>query len=111
MMDITPLFLLQVLGFGIGLLAGESFARFDYMIKHKSEWYKKLAPFWKWFVAGLLDILHHWQYGAVLILFVQLYPNTPDAWGILLTWLGIGLIVSDWKDWEYIIKRMPRSAG
>lgn len=44
MIDISPLFLLQVLGFGTGLLAGESLARFDYMIKQKSEWHKNWPP-------------------------------------------------------------------
>jgi len=112
--------LAKILGFSIGFLWGEAFSRWDYAIKYKSAWYKTLNPFWRWFVASLLDTQHHFQYGLALIIFVlklktiiALFPwwswasvltyTTPT---LILIWMGAGLVASDLKDYEYVLKRM-----
>jgi len=111
---------IKVLGFSIGFLWGEAFRKTDYQVKHVAGWLQKQSKFTQWLVASLLDTQHHFQYGLALIILVEkieaviavmpwlgflgvIARQTPS---LLLTWLAYGLIVSDWKDYEYVLKRM-----
>ncbi len=94
-----------ILGFSIGLLWGEAFSRFDQNIKYVSSWYKKLAPFTQWFVSSVFDATHHFQYGLAIILFTQVVV-LPELANVILSWLGWGLVVSDWKDYKNVLKRL-----
>lgn len=100
-----------VLGFSLGFLLGESFSDFDKQIKHggqkgePSDWYKKLTPFQQWLVSSLLDLLHHYQYGLAIILISETWM-TPGTWQLIIKYIGIGLVISDGKDFKNILKRM-----
>lgn len=127
----------MVLGFGMGLMWGEAFRKTDQAIKYETQWFGRMSPFWKWFIAAILDTQHHWQYGVALILFavkvdvavpllmawmsenpygffswvasslLGLFKffsfNTPN---LFLQWFGWGFVASDWKDYQYVLKRM-----
>jgi len=95
-----------ILGFSVGLLWGESFSGFDGQIKYETQWFQNLDPFTQWLVASILDATHHFQYGLAVILWVitRLTPgSTPYT---LLLWLGWGLVVSDWKDYRNVLRRL-----
>jgi len=96
-----------VLGFSLGYLWGESFSQFDQAIKHRSAWFKELSPFKQWLAASTLDVFHHFQYGLALILLVSAYGFCLDPLlHTILVWAGWGLVASDWKDYQNVIKRL-----
>jgi len=98
---------ITLLGFSVGLMWGESFSEFDGKIKYESEWYKRLDGFWQWVVSSLLDATHHYQYGLGLIVLTltQEWFQVRPMWALLCRWLAWGLIVSDWKDYQNVLKR------
>jgi hypothetical protein len=100
-----PQIIAAVLGFSFGYLYGESFSNFDESVKYGNTWYPSLNPVLKWFIASLLDVNHHFQYGLVLMLITYLH-TLPPLWPIILWWAGAGLVVSDWKDYQFVLERM-----
>lgn len=103
---LTAVQIAALLGFSIGFLWGEAFSNFDGQVKYSSEWFQRLSPFQQWLVASALDAMHHFQYGLALILAVMVYGEAlPVVLQTLLVYVGLGLIVSDWKDYEYVLKR------
>lgn len=99
----------MILGFSIGFLWGEAFSSFDQKIKYSSGWFRRLSPFIQWLVASLLDATHHFQYGLALILFAMEFSTLPLMVQQLLLWVGWGLVVSDWKDYRNVLKRLGLS--
>jgi len=96
-----------LLGFSIGYLWGEAFSRTDQAIKYKSEWFRRQSALKQWLVSSLLDAMHHFQYGLALILVVLILDNTlPVVAQLLLAYAGWGLIISDWRDYENVFKRL-----
>ena len=97
-----------ILGFSIGFLWGEAFSKFDHVIKYQSKKYQGLAPLKQWFVSSLMDATHHFQYGLTIVLAVLTAPlfSEHPILKLILLYLGLGLIVSDWKDYQNILKRM-----
>lgn len=105
------------LGFSIGFLWGEAFSGFDAAVKHGNNGYEEW-PHWKKFLVGaLLDANHHFQYGLVVMLIAMIRPNiwwrfnftwlnTHPTITLILLWLGWGLVMSDWKDYQNVLKRM-----
>lgn len=101
-----------ILGFSIGFCWGEAFSSIDQQIKYKTEWFKKLSPLRQWFVASVLDAFHHFQYGLALMLLAMLSPCPswfPAWFGTVVLWTGWGLVVSDWKDYRNVLKRLGLS--
>jgi hypothetical protein len=97
-----------VLGFSVGFLWGEAFSKFDNAVKYKSKFYPALSPLCQWLLGSLMDATHHFQYGLALVLLVMKVPwflSHPTI-SLVLTWVGWGLIVSDWKDYKNILKRL-----
>jgi hypothetical protein len=101
----SPQTIAAILGFSFGYLYGEAFSKFDEAVKYENIWYENLNPLLKWFIASLLDANHHFQYGLVLMLLTYFY-SLPPLWLLILWWAGAGLVVSDWKDYQYVLKRM-----
>ena len=101
----SPQTIAAILGFSFGFLYGEAFSKFDEAVKYENTWYETLNPLLKWFIASLIDANHHFQYGLVLMLVTYLYA-LPPYWPLVLWWAGAGLVVSDWKDYQYVLKRM-----
>jgi hypothetical protein len=99
-----------VLGFSIGFCWGEAFSNFDQQIKYLSQWFKRLSPFQKWFAASVLDAMHHFQYGLALMLAAMLTP-CPSWLQTLLMWVGWGLVVGDWKDYQNVLRRLGLAKG
>jgi len=108
-MMIPPERLAIILGFSFGFFWGESFSKFDYQIKYKSKILEKHA-FSRWLLLTALDALHHFQYGLALMFVAQL-PLLPPLHVLLIYWAGAGLVISDWKDYEYVIKRFSKIGG
>jgi len=100
-----PETLAQILGFSIGVLYGESFSELDFKVKYVSQWFKNRSLFWQWIIASILDTQHHFQYGLALMLTVQLVTLHPIL-ALMLYYMGLGLVVSDLKDYEYVIARL-----
>ena len=85
-----PETLFEATWFGIGLTFGRCFGKdLDYKIQ-QSEWFKRRDAFGKWVVKFLLDFLHHWWIGALIMIYC---PQYPEAY-----WFGLGLIVDDAPD-------------
>lgn len=85
----TPDNLLAVVYTGIGLAFGRGFGKqLDQDIQN-SEWYKKQNPITCNIVKRLLDTLHHWWIGGLLMIY---YPDTA------LYWFGYGLFLDDLPD-------------
>jgi hypothetical protein len=78
------------------------------VIKYQSKFYLGLSPIRQWLLDSLLDATHHFQYGLVLVLLVMKTPwfQSHPTVSLVLTWVGWGLIVSDWKDYKNILKRL-----
>ena len=101
----SPQTIAAILGFSFGYLYGEAFSKFDQAVKYENTLYENLNSILKCFIASLLDANHHFQYGLVLMLLTYLY-SLPPLWPLILWWAGAGLVVSDWKDYQYVLKRM-----
>ncbi|MEM3737546.1 MAG: hypothetical protein QXJ75_05635 [Candidatus Bathyarchaeia archaeon] len=62
--------------------------RFDQDVQN-SEWFKCLKNWQRWLVQRLLDFTHHWQWGALLMLYA---PWTT------VYWFGVGVFLDDIPD-------------
>ena len=104
------------LGFSVGFLWGEAFSGFDAQVKYGDNGYEEW-PSWKRFLVGaLLDANHHFQYGLAIMLIAMRRPviwvfdfswlNAHPTITLILLWLGWGLVVSDWKDYQNVLRRM-----
>lgn len=104
---LTPEQVAVILGFSLGYLWGEAFSRMDQAVKYESEWFKRLSRFRQWLVSSLLDAMHHFQYGLALILAVQVFGEAlPAVFQLLLAYTGWGLVVSDWRDFRNVLRRL-----
>jgi len=95
----------KILGFSMGFLYGESFSELDFKVKYLSQWYKNRSTLTQWFIASLLDSQHHFQYGLLLMLLAQTL-DLSSIIVILVYFAGSGLVVSDLKDYEYVLARL-----
>ena len=76
--------------FGIGLNFGRAFGkRIDQEIQ-TTEWFKNKPTWLRWIIKRLLDFLHHWWVGALLMCY---FPNIPEIY-----WFGAGLLTDDLPD-------------
>jgi len=76
--------------FGIGINFGRAFGkRLDQEIQ-TTEWFKNKPKWLRWIIKRLLDFLHHWWLGALLMCY---FPNVPE-----LYWFGAGLLIDDLPD-------------
>lgn len=86
----VPKDLFQGVWFGIGLTFGRCVGKgLDHTIQ-QSDWFKSLGVVGKWFVKFMLDFLHHWWIGALLMIY---FPQYPEVY-----WFGMGLVVDDLPD-------------
>lgn len=90
----TPASLLEWTWFLIGLTLGRAFKGCDYQLQ-QTEWFKKQGKFTQWTIKRLLDFLHHFWIGLLLVVYAP-YPE--------LIWLGWALFVDDLPD-------VPRRVG
>jgi len=114
-----------ILGFSIGLLWGEAFSGFDGQVKYGNDGYESWPRWAKFLVGAFLDANHHFQHGLAIMLIamrqprIELFGRVLDfTWlgshptiALMLLWLGWGLVVSDWKDYQNVLKRMRGSQG
>jgi len=98
-------FLVEILAFSIGFLWGESFSKFDQYVKYGNGngWFSKLSRRKQWLVERILDANHHFQYGLVLMILA--YFVTEPLLALFTYAMGFGLLVSDLKDYKYVLKR------
>jgi len=104
--------------FGLGnvVTREEAFSGFDAAVKHGDNGYEEWPRWKKFLVDGFLDANHHFQYGLVVMLIAMLRPviwvfdfswlNVHPTITLILLWLGFGLVSSDWKDYQNVLKRM-----
>ncbi len=99
-----------LLGFGSGLFAGEAFAKFDGSIKYSDDtgWFKKLSKWEQALASMAMDSMHHFQIGLLMMLISKTNPwfINHTAIGIILYYYGLGLVVSDWKDFKHVLERL-----
>ena len=73
----------------IGFMFGRSFGKqLDHTIMD-DPFIKSLRPVWQWLIGAILNFLHHFWIGLLLMVY---YPNT------LLYWIGFGLFIDDIPD-------------
>ena len=104
------------LGFSVGFLWGVAFKDFDGQVKHGGGDYEAWSSWKKFLVGAVLDANHHFQYGLVIMLIAMQRPrvwfinfawlNNHPTLTLILLWLGWGLVVSDWKDYQNVLKRL-----
>jgi hypothetical protein len=94
-----------LLAFSIGFLLGEGFSRTDYMIQ-QTEGFKRMKPFTRWVVRSALDVLHHFQHGLALM--YASYHLTVGNPNIFAYFIGFGLLTSDVRDFENVVKRLKK---
>jgi len=85
---------------GIGLTFGRAFGkRVDQEIQ-ATEWFKTLNPFYRWWVKRLLDFLHHWWMGTLIMLYWQgpLTLPTGEVINFSAYWFGYGVFLDDLPD-------------
>lgn len=85
----TPATLLAITWSIIGFMLARAFKNIDHTIQETTG-YKDLDPITQKFVAMLLDFLHHFWIGLLLMVY---YPNTPEIY-----WFGYGLFIDDLPD-------------
>jgi len=86
---VPPNFLCWV-WFAMGINFGRAFGkRLDQEIQ-ATEWFRNKPKWMKWILKRLLDAIHHWYIGALLMIY---FPNVPE-----LYWFGAGLFVDDLPD-------------
>lgn len=97
--------IVTILGFSIGFLYGETFSNIDFEIKYNS---KAFEGWKKWLILRFLDANHHFQIGLFLMLVSQRWDflYTIPLAQLFFLWMGWGLVISDWKDYKNILKRM-----
>ncbi len=114
--ELTAYQIAVTLGFSVGFLWGEAFSGFDGQVKHGDNGYEDWPSWQKFLVGALLDANHHFQYGLAVMLIAMRHPHIwifDFAWldvhptiSLMLLWLGWGLVVSDWKDYQNVLKRL-----
>lgn len=102
---------LIILGFSVGFLWGEGASNFDWQVKYGAgkDWYDKRSIVSKAIIDFALNVTHHYQYGLAIIILAQLYLTGNRQ--LLALYFGTGMIVSDWKDYKYILKRLGIGAS
>ena len=76
--------------FAIGINFGRAFGkRLDQEIQ-ASEWFRGKSKVARWVLKRLLDAIHHWWIGALLMCY---FPQVPEIY-----WFGAGLFVDDLPD-------------
>ena len=97
---------LTILGFSLGFLFGEGGSNFDWEVKYSAgkEWYDKQGLVAQYLINYGLNLTHHFQYGLALIAASYIY--TTGNTQLFVQYFGAGLLVSDWKDYKYILKRL-----
>lgn len=95
-----------VLGFSLGYLFGEGGSNFDWEVKYGAgkEWYDKQNPVTKLLIDKGLNVTHHFQYGLVAVIIGHVWLTGELK--VAAQYFGAGMIVSDWKDFKYILKRL-----
>lgn len=102
---------LVYLAFSIGFLWGEAFSGFDGEVTHGENGFDAWPRWQKFLVGGFLDANHHFQIGLAMIIIADIYVLGHPLWTLFLKWVGWGLIVSDWKDYENVLKRFGVGNG
>ena len=113
-LDITAQQVAAILGMSIGYLWGQAFMGLDGFLKYNedftgpSEFWKNLKPWEKFLYGAFLDTQHHFQYGLILLLFAKInaWLAVREIARILVLYIGSGMIVSDWKNFEHVLERM-----
>ena len=85
-----PVSFAQIIWLGVGLTFGRAFGKqLDRQIQG-SAWFLGLAPLWQNILRRLLDFLHHWWIGALLMLYFCEFEA--------VYWFGYGLLLDDIPD-------------
>ena len=83
--------------FGMGLFFGRAFGKSLDQDIQGTDWFNQQSKLRQWIIKRLLDFLHHWWIGALLmILAPQITWNPTLAQG--LYWFGAGLFIDDLPD-------------
>jgi len=86
----VPTTFLEWVFFALGINFGRAFGkRLDLEIQ-STQWFRKKPVWLRWILKRLLDAIHHWYIGALLMIY---FPNVPE-----LYWFGTGLFVDDLPD-------------
>ena len=89
---------LSWLWFALGINFGRAFGKhLDQQIQ-RTEWFKKKSKFLRWLIKRLLDAIHHWWIGALLMCY---FPYSPEIY-----WFGAGLFIDDLPDIPRRAKRI-----
>lgn len=89
----VPVTLLQITWAIIGFMFGRAFGKqLDHTIQ-ETEWFKKQKLMAQWTVRAILDFMHHFWIGLLLMVYASLSPYPSE-----LYWFGYGLFIDDAPD-------------
>ena len=93
----------------IGFLLGETFSDWDETVQGL-DWFKGSSPFRKYLTRKLMDLFHHWQSGALLMILSYPQMGLFASFNWVLWVLGFGLFISDIRDFENLKRRYATQA-
>lgn len=97
-----PQTFLQAVWMGVGLTFGRAFGKdLDYNVQ-QSDWFKNRNYLIQLFLKRLMDFLHHWYMGALLMIYFS---------ELEVYWFGFGLLIDDLPDIPSRIKKFVRWGG
>lgn len=100
----------------IGFTIGDFFSNLDW-IYQQGEGFKNLkSEIDKKIMKAFFDAFHHWQIGALMFFFHSVAIPIPGTgivihlapYSELIKWIGVGIWVHDWKDWQHVIERYKK---
>lgn len=91
----------------VGFLLGETFSDWDKTVQEPDS-FKGLSPFSKYVVRKLMDLFHHWQTGALIMIFSYPQAGLFSVFNWVSWLLGFGLLVSDIRDFENLKRRYTK---
>lgn len=98
----VPASFVEWLWFGIGINFARAFGKQMDQTIQASDWFKARSPPLRWFIERLLDALHHWYIGGLLIA----YGGQAEA-----VWFGWGVLVDDLPDIPRRAKKLFQKIG
>ena len=93
----TPTNFLEITWLGIGLTFGRSFGNIDHQIQ-QSQWFLDFDTQAQYIIKFLLNFLHHWWIGALLMIY---FPENPAVY-----YFAFGVLIDDLPDIPPRVRKM-----
>lgn len=106
-----PLDFWALMAIAFGITFGRAFGKKIDQYVQESDWFRKRGAFTQEVLRRMLDMLHHWWMGVIIMWFCALqaeWLNTalriPESFVPIGFWFGFGLFLDDARDVQHILK-------